>query len=280
LPYNQPALPKGNEVACNVAIDQSGMPAICFGTGMPHNSPNACINKDGYLTLQVEFYNQSSCFNISGPSLATNASASTVFVSPNPQATFDFRLLPSAHQRLPCFTPFPTGVGPRTVASGSALKIDDHLNGNRCGTEILLWNGLCQPTKNWPPNKPLTRKVVTPTYLAAKPRAINVSIGRQLFVDTFMVQSSHNIKTSFYAPEYADDAVNPVLKSTEMWEVGETAGSLAGTAKAVGVWWVSATKRYEMFYRCGSNSLCLAYSGAKPATSIHLDLYVASSFVF
>jgi beta-D-xylosidase 4 len=169
LPYNQPALPKGNEVACNVAIDQSGMPAICFGTGMPHNSPNACINKDGYLTLQVEFYNQSSCFNISGPSLATNASASTVFVSPNPQATFDFRLLPSAHQRLPCFTPFPTGVGPRTVASGSALKIDDHLNGNRCGTEILLWNGLCQPTKNWPPTKPLTRKVVTPTYLAAKP---------------------------------------------------------------------------------------------------------------
>jgi hypothetical protein len=171
-------------------------------------------------------------------------------------------------------------VMPYTWTAPSVLKTDDHLNGNRCGTEILLWNEVCQPTKNWPPNKPLTRKVVTPTYLAAKPRAINVSIGRQLFVDTFMVQSSHNIKTSFYAPEYADDAVNPALKSTEMWEVGETAGGLAGTAKAVVVWWVSATKRYEMFYRCGSNSLCLAYSGAKPATSIHLDLYVASSFVF
>jgi hypothetical protein len=121
LPYNQPALPKGNEVACNVAVDQSGMPRTCFGTGMPHNSPNACINKDGYLTLQVEFYNDSSCFNVSGPSLATNESASTVFVSPNPQETFDFRLLPSAHQKLPCFTPFPTDVGPRTVANGSGV---------------------------------------------------------------------------------------------------------------------------------------------------------------
>ena len=125
LPHNQPALPKGNEVACNVAVDMTGMPATCFGTGLPHNSPNACINKDGYLTLQVEFYNDSSCFNVSGPSLATNASASTVFISPNPQETFDFRLLASAHQKLPCFTSFPTDVGPRTVVNGSgAVKAD------------------------------------------------------------------------------------------------------------------------------------------------------------
>ena len=122
-----------------------------------------------------------------------------------------------------------------------------------------LWNGLCQSTTDWPPNKPLTREVVTPAYLTSKPRIINVSIGRQLFVDSFLVQSSHGIKTAFHAPEY-DEAVNPVLKSSELWEIGETAGGLAGTAKAVGVWWQPDKGHYEMFYRCGSHSLCVAYS--------------------
>lgn len=124
----------------------------------------------------------------------------------------------------------------------------------------VLWNGICQRTASWPPNEPLTRAVETPAYLKSKPRYINVSTGRQLFVDSFLVQSSHNIQTVYHAPQYADVTVNPVLKSTASWEVGETAGGLAGTAKAVGVWWVEDHDRYEMFYRCGSNSLCVAYS--------------------
>lgn len=124
----------------------------------------------------------------------------------------------------------------------------------------VLWNGICQPTTDWPPNELLTRAVETPAYLRSKPRHINVSIGRQLFVDSFLVQSSHNIQTVYHAPQYADMSVNPVLQSTASWEVGETAGGLAGTAKAVGVWWVEEHGRYEMFYRCGSNSLCVAYS--------------------
>jgi hypothetical protein len=117
--------------------------------------------------------------------------------------------------------------------SGSGRGLDAATVDDDCPVDHrMLWNGLCQPTgKNWPPNHPLTRKVVVPAYLTAKPRVINVSIGRQLFVDTFMVQSAHNIKTTFHAPEYASDTINPVLKSTEPWEIGETAGGLAGTAK-------------------------------------------------
>ena len=179
-------------------------------------------------------------------------------------------------------------VMPHTWTEPSALKTDDgdgngRSNADGCPVDQRpLWNGLCQPTKNWPPNQPLTRQVLTPTYLTAKPRSINVTIGRQLFVDTFLVHSSHNIKTTFHAPDYAaDDAVNPVLKSTEPWEVGETAVGLAGTVKAVGVWWVSATRRYEMFYRCGSNSICLAYSGASMCREFPEDLdFPLPSFVF
>ena len=47
LPYNKPAWPKGNQVACNIAVDMQGRPAVCFGKGFAHNSPNECINRDG-----------------------------------------------------------------------------------------------------------------------------------------------------------------------------------------------------------------------------------------
>ena len=168
--------------------------------------------------------------------------------------------------------------------STTLLKSDDVEPPQSCPADYrLLWNGICQPTKNWPPNKELTREVVTPEYLTRKPPVINVTIGRQLFVDSFLVQNANNIKTTFHAPEFDNDTINPVLKSTRSWEVrnvpsamtciafentnitlteqvGETAGGLAGTAKAVGVWWVEAKRHYEMFYRCGSHSLCLAYS--------------------
>ena len=85
MPHNSPAEAKGNEIACNVAVDMAGRPAVCFGRGYAHNSPNECINRAGYLSLQVAFLNDTSCFNVSGPSLATNATPATVFVSPQPQ---------------------------------------------------------------------------------------------------------------------------------------------------------------------------------------------------
>ena len=144
--------------------------------------------------------------------------------------------------------------GPFSRAKSDDLGVDACPPGHR-----VLWNGICQPLSPWPPNRPLTRAVVHPAYLTtAKPRVINVSVGRQLFVDSFLVQRSDNIRTIFHAPEYA--ATNPVVKSSEPWEVGETAGGLAGTAKPVGVWWAPSKNHFEMFYRCGSNSLCVAYS--------------------
>jgi hypothetical protein len=54
---------------------------------MAHNSPNECINSAGYLSLQVlstplllQHCSNSSCFNVSGPSLATNSSPGTKLV--------------------------------------------------------------------------------------------------------------------------------------------------------------------------------------------------------
>lgn len=118
LPDNLPAWPKGNKAGCNVAVDMIGRPKVCTGAGYAHNSPNECINRDGYLSLQVEMYNDTSCFNISSPSLATNLSALTFFVSQDPAKQLIFRLRPEAAAALPCFRPLPTEWGPRQLKDG------------------------------------------------------------------------------------------------------------------------------------------------------------------
>ena len=40
----------------------------------------------------------------------------------------------------------------------------------------------------WPPQTNISRQVEAPPYIASPPSVINVSIGRQLFVDTFLVE--------------------------------------------------------------------------------------------
>ena len=52
----------------------------------------------------------------------------------------------------------------------------------------LMFNGICLPSP-WPPRINLTHKVTTPPYLTAPPAVIDITVGRQLFVDDFLVDS-------------------------------------------------------------------------------------------
>ena len=100
---------------------------------------------------------------------------------------------------------------------------------------------------------------MTPPYLADKPAVINASVGRQLFVDDFLVANeTDGIRTVFWSPTY--DAVNPVISASEPWELnsipyyGGFASSFSG-----GAFWNPAKQRYELFYKCG-DAFCVAYS--------------------
>ena len=131
--------------------------------------------------------------------------------------------------------------------------------GGACPPEHhVLWNGICQPTAEWPPNEPLTRSVQSPAYLKTKPRHINVSIGRQLFVDDFLIQNSSGLRTVFHSPAYEQH--NPAIAPTEDWELDSTPyyGGFA-SAFSGGAFWNPDQQRYELFYKCG-NSFCVAYS--------------------
>ena len=97
------------------------------------------------------------------------------------------------------------------------------------------------------PNHPGTWAALTPD----KPAVINASVGRQLFVDDFLVANeTDGIRTVFWSPTY--DAVNPVISASEPWELNSIPyyGGFASTFSG-GAFWNPAKQRYELFYKCG-----------------------------
>ena len=79
--------------------------------------------------------------------------------------------------------------------------------GGALGGEVL-YNGIVLPD-NWPPCiDAMFPGPQTPHYLKSPPAAIRIDVGRQLFVDDFLVASSEGVVRKFYKPVKFDG--NPV----------------------------------------------------------------------
>ena len=158
--------------------------------------------------------------------------------------------------------------------AGARVKTDDVSTRRVCPPELLLWNGLCRPAEGWGVSgwsrqKLLDRHVTIPRYLSAehKPKAINISHGRKLFVDSFLIDAnrSSNVQIAYHSAEYADATVNPVLAASEPWEMADASmgsGGYGGFASPFsgGTWYNPVEQRYEMYYRCGAGATCVAWS--------------------
>lgn len=73
-----------------------------------------------------------------------------------------------------------------------------------------LYNGIKLPSQ-WPPQRNYASEIrtgMTPFYLADKPSVLRINVGRQLFVDNFLIAST-TLKRTFHYPEY--HSANPVL---------------------------------------------------------------------
>ena len=78
-----------------------------------------------------------------------------------------------------------------------------------------LYNGIELPDE-WPPRyDELTRDPMPVPYLEDPPEVIPIDVGRQLFVDDFLIEST-TLQRTFYTPEYYEQ--NPVIKPEEPWE--------------------------------------------------------------
>ena len=118
--------------------------------------------------------------------------------------------------------------------------------------QTTLSNGIELPAQ-WPPRYevPAERKEMPVPYLQQKPEVIPVNMGRQLFVDSFLIEETTLVpvyhKPNFYAG-------NPVLEPTEKWEE-TTEGAPYASPFSDGIWYDDQTGKFRMWYLAGAGTI-------------------------
>ncbi len=111
-----------------------------------------------------------------------------------------------------------------------------------------LHNGIVLP-KEWPPRyeEPVIRKEMPVPYLKVKPAVIPVNVGRQLFVDDFLIESTNLIATAHTA-KYSDK--NPILEPDKEWETNASGPYAAPFSD--GIWFDEKDNTFKMWYLAGA----------------------------
>lgn len=120
----------------------------------------------------------------------------------------------------------------------------------------VLYNGIVLP-ESWPPNRAAavlaSREPMDVPYLGKPPAVIRIDVGRQLFVDDFLIEST-TLRRTWHKPAYHEG--NPVLKPTARWET--SGGALGKPERAApfhgGVWFDPADRLFKMWYTYGTAS--------------------------
>lgn len=116
----------------------------------------------------------------------------------------------------------------------------------------VLYNGIVLP-EQWPPRytEPAKAQEMPVPYLKNKPAVIPVNVGRQLFVDDFLISETDLIPV-YHTPDFY--AGNPVLEPTESWE-NTTEGAPYAAPFSDGIWYDEKDGKYKMWYLAGAGSI-------------------------
>src|SRR6266536_4644507 len=111
----------------------------------------------------------------------------------------------------------------------------------------LLYNGIILP-EIWPPkNIDRSRKHIEIPYLISKPEVIPIDIGRQLFVDDFLIEKT-TLNTIYHLADKINE--NPLFKPETETELN--GGNIPVAAPFNdGLWYDSEDKLYKMWYHAG-----------------------------
>jgi hypothetical protein len=119
-----------------------------------------------------------------------------------------------------------------------------------CLIAETLYNGVVLPAA-WPPRVTVSHEPQdTPPYLVAPPEVIPIDVGRQLFVDQFLIQDT-TLRRTFHRPQYWSG--NPVLRPDKLWE--QHKGVASAMPFSDGVWWDPKDRIYKMWYRTSGATL-------------------------
>ena len=111
-----------------------------------------------------------------------------------------------------------------------------------------LYNGIVLP-KEWPPRNidPKNTAPMAVPYLKTPPKVIPIDVGRQLFVDDFLIET-HTLRRVFHLPQKYKG--NPVLSPETPLELqGEFDDS--AVVKGGGLWWDPAMGLFKLWYEAG-----------------------------
>lgn len=113
-----------------------------------------------------------------------------------------------------------------------------------------LYNGIVLP-RPWPPRladfpTSVEKDPITPAYLASPPAVIPIDVGRQLFVDDFLIAET-TLKRALHLAKY--HPASPVLKPDQPWELSGQRPFAAPFSD--GVWYDPKDELFKMWYLGG-----------------------------
>jgi hypothetical protein len=121
----------------------------------------------------------------------------------------------------------------------------------------ILYNGIHLPPI-WPPRgiELTLDSATTPSYLVSPPPVIPIDVGRQLFVDDFLIEAT-TLRRIYHTAEYYP--TNPVLKPDKPWE--QEGSDPTAMVFSDGVWYDPQDHLFKMWYMGGYvRSTCYATS--------------------
>ncbi len=134
----------------------------------------------------------------------------------------------------------------------ASIALAAFAGGEGASGEEVLYNGIKLP-QQWPPRyeEPSKAAEMPVPYLENKPEVIPVNVGRQLFVDSFLIAES-NLTPVYHTPDFY--AGNPVLEPTADWE-NTTEGAPYAAPFSDGIWYDDKNGKYKMWYLAGAGSI-------------------------
>ncbi len=142
----------------------------------------------------------------------------------------------------------------RSIITGSLIGIALAAlaggSGNSSGE--VLYNGIKLPAE-WPPRyeEPSKAAEMPVPYLVNKPAVIPVNIGRQLFVDNFLIAET-DLTPVYHTPDFYTG--NPILEPTEEWE-NTIEGAPYAAPFSDGIWYDDKDGKFKMWYLAGAGSI-------------------------
>ena len=154
----------------------------------------------------------------------------------------------------------------RIAASGAlSWPLGTRLAAIEATTPETLYNGI-RLGSPWPPRlKYPNEHPVLPPYLLDPPAIVPIDVGRQLFVDDFLIEETSLLRT-WHRPDY--HPANPILRPQTEWELRDDVSERTGQPRnpsamvfSDGVFFDPKDRLFKMWYMAGYGAFtCLAVS--------------------